>query len=112
MKTNKDEWSLQEIVDQLEKCKFQTGDTLHDLEMNVAFVKLKEKAKQEDVLIKTVILQENEIDQYKLKVAQTDAIFKLSYLGKYSWEMLAERFDTCSTIEAVNNLYKEFVNSK
>lgn len=36
--------TLQQIVDQLEYCRYQTKDGLHDLKMNRAFIALKERA--------------------------------------------------------------------
>ena len=39
--------NLRQIVEQLEKCEYQTKDGLHKLEMNKAFITLKEFAKCE-----------------------------------------------------------------
>ena len=39
--------TLQDIVDQLEFCEYQTGDGLHALGTNVAFVELKRRAAEE-----------------------------------------------------------------
>ena len=41
--------TLQSIVDQLEFCEYQTEDGQHCLEMNAAFVALKERAAAEAV---------------------------------------------------------------
>lgn len=41
--------SLQEIVDQLESCVYETSDQYHDLENNTAFIALKKRAAAEQV---------------------------------------------------------------
>jgi hypothetical protein len=39
--------TLQSIVDQLQKCNYQTNDGLHQLELNAAFIALKQMAEVE-----------------------------------------------------------------
>ena len=39
--------NLKQIVEQLEKCNYQTEDGLHELKMNAAFIELKKMAEKE-----------------------------------------------------------------
>ena len=59
--------TLTECIEQLEKCEFQTEDGNHNLEMNVAFIQLKEHAKECDQLRKPKScgdMSADECDQY------------------------------------------------
>jgi len=48
--------TLKQIVEQLEFCNYQTKDELHDLENNVAFIKLKEIAENISVPLDALVM--------------------------------------------------------
>ena len=79
--------SLKQIVEQLEKCNYQTEDGLHKLEMNAAFIDLKKLAELEQIqpivinishLIKDVnIYGDKPIESYsEIKTAVTEVLLK------------------------------------
>lgn len=56
--------TLKEIVEQLEFCEYVTKDQLHKLEMNVAFIKLKEMAEAESVPAETFVMPKIAVKQF------------------------------------------------
>lgn len=81
--------SLQKIVDQLERHNYQSEDRIHHMKNNVAFMKLKEMAKEPFPVFKTINLRPlivlgGEINVSKVDECVTDHLYNLiiSHLEK------------------------------
>lgn len=79
--------TLKEIVEQLEKCNYQTEDGLHELKMNRAFIALKKMAENEPIqpitinishLVKDVNIYRNgsKNSDSEIKTAVTEILLK------------------------------------
>jgi len=67
--------TLQQIVDQLEKVGYNTTDGNHPIEMNVAFIALKRKAKDENEVLNILKTLNEESLLFKPEENNTEAAF-------------------------------------
>jgi hypothetical protein len=102
--------TLQSIVEQLEKCEFQTKDGLHTIETNTAFIALKERAeveKQQSASDENGTMRE--IVKDKKTEELREAVFTALGEASMCWENILNvsslgTFDACSCREIGNRL--------